>query len=134
MHKASLIAGTLLAMLSVILGAFGAHYLKTIFTPEILSSFETGVKYQMYHGLALIGLGLFAQHATQSVKHIFIAIVLGVILFSGSIYTLCFLKSTMQIGLGGLGALTPIGGLFMIIGWLLWTFQIISLKSTKGNN
>ena len=88
MHKPSLLAGSLLAMLAVIFGAFGAHYLKTIFTPELLSSFETGVKYQMYHSVALLVLGLYAQVSSQSVKVIFGLFLAGIILFSGSIYLL----------------------------------------------
>jgi uncharacterized membrane protein YgdD (TMEM256/DUF423 family) len=132
MHKPSLLAGSLLAMLAVIFGAFGAHYLKTIFTPELLSSFETGVKYQMYHSVALLVLGLYAQVSSQSVKVIFGLFLAGIILFSGSIYLLCLLKSNLQIGLGGLGVLTPIGGLLFISAWLVWFIQI--LKTSVSNN
>jgi uncharacterized membrane protein YgdD (TMEM256/DUF423 family) len=131
MHKPSLLAGSLLAMLAVIFGAFGAHYLKTIFTPELLSSFETGVKYQMYHSVALLVLGLYAQVSSQSVKVIFGLFLAGIILFSGSIYLLCLLKSNLQIGLGGLGVLTPIGGLLFISAWLVWFIQI--LKTSVSN-
>ena len=131
MHKPSLLAGSLLAMLAVIFGAFGAHYLKTIFTPELLSSFETGVKYQMYHSVALLVLGLYAQVSSQSVKVIFGLFLAGIILFSGSIYLLCLLKSNLQIGLGGLGVLTPIGGLLFISAWLIWFIQI--LKTSTSN-
>lgn len=131
MHKPSLLAGSLLAMLAVIFGAFGAHYLKTIFTPELLSSFETGVKYQMYHSVALLVLGLYAQVSSQSVKVIFGLFLAGIILFSGSIYLLCLLKSNLQIGLGGLGVLTPIGGLLFISAWLVWFIQI--LKTSTSN-
>lgn len=132
MHKPSLLSGIALAMMSVILGAFGAHYLKTIFTPELLSSFETGVKYQMYHSLALLALGLYAHLSGHSVKVISILFLAGILLFSGSIYILCFLKSNMQIGLGGLGILTPIGGLLLIAAWLLWFIQ--AMKSTPKTN
>ena len=132
MHKASLLTGIALAMSSVILGAFGAHYLKTIFTPELLSSFETGVKYQMYHSLALLALAIYAQLSGHSVKFIFGLFLSGIILFSGSIYILCFLKSNMQIGLGGLGILTPIGGLLLIAAWLLWFIQ--AMKSSRKND
>lgn len=131
MHKPSLLAGSLLAMLAVIFGAFGAHYLKTIFTPELLSSFETGVKYQMYHSVALLVLGLYAQVSSQSVKVIFGLFLAGIILFSGSIYLLCLLKSNLQIGLGGLGVLTPIGGLLFISAWVVWFIQI--LKTSVSN-
>lgn len=130
MHKSSLSLGIFFAMTSVILGAFGAHYLKTIFTPELLQSFETGVKYQMYHGLALIALGIYAGSNKKGIQPIFISFLLGTLLFSGSIYILCMLKSNLQIGLGGLGILTPIGGIALIVGWGIWLVQII--KSPKN--
>ncbi len=128
MYKPALIFGSLFAMLSVVFGAFGAHYLKTIFTPELLSSFETGVKYQMYHSLALLFTGIISMNIHQKAKLITILFTTGIILFSGSIYALCILKSNLQIGLGGLGILTPIGGLFFIMGWGLLALNIAKSK------
>ncbi len=128
MYKPALILGSLFAMLSVVFGAFGAHYLKTIFTPELLSSFETGVKYQMYHSLALLFTGIISMNIHQKAKLITILFTTGIILFSGSIYALCILKSNLQIGLGGLGILTPIGGLFFIMGWGLLALNIAKSK------
>jgi uncharacterized membrane protein YgdD (TMEM256/DUF423 family) len=128
MYKPSLITGILFALTAVILGAFGAHYLKTIFTPETLTSFETGVKYQFYHAFALITLGIYAKFSTNSVKWIHILLTTGTFFFSVSIYLLCILKGTMQIGLGGLGILTPIGGLLMIFGWAFWLMNVIKLE------
>jgi uncharacterized membrane protein YgdD (TMEM256/DUF423 family) len=128
MYKPALILGSLFAMLSVVFGAFGAHYLKTIFTPELLSSFETGVKYQMYHSLALLFTGIISMNIHQKAKLITILFTTGIILFSGSIYALCILKSNLQIGLGGLGILTPIGGLFFIMGWGLLALNISKSK------
>lgn len=101
MFRPSLVAGTLFALLSVIIGAFGAHLLKTIFTPEILQSFETGVRYQFYHGLALLLAGLIAKEHPMYAKTIFLLFTIGIALFSGSIYLLCWFKGTMNIGLGG---------------------------------
>lgn len=124
MSKISLITGAVACFLAVIFGAFGAHYLKTIFTADLLQSFETGVRYQIYHGFALIGLGLYAQ-GSQKIKAIYIFFLLGIILFSGSIYVLCFLKSQAQIGLGGLGILTPLGGLSFLFAWLLWLRDMV---------
>lgn len=118
MYKPAAISGVIFACSAVILGAFGAHYLKTIFTPDLQSSFDTGVRYQFYHALALLLVGLtrFAQpQAPVWPTRLWIA---GILLFSGSIYILCWLKSTAHIGLGGLGILTPIGGLLFIAGWL----------------
>ena len=128
MYKPSLIIGIAFALTAVILGAFGAHYLKTIFTPEILTSFETGVKYQFYHAFALIALGIYAKFSAHSVKWIHILLTAGTLLFSVSIYVLCYLKGTMQIGLGGLGILTPIGGVLMILGWAFWLMNVIKIE------
>lgn len=128
MYKPALLTGSIFAMLSVIIGAFGAHYLKTIFTAEVLMSFETGVKYQFYHSMALLFLGLYAGHQPPYYKIIFALFTAGIILFSGSIYLLCVLKSTLTIGLGGLGILTPVGGMLFIFGWILTTLSIIKFK------
>lgn len=130
MHKTSLIAGTLLGASAVIIGAFGAHALKKILSPELLASFEVGVRYQFYHALALLFLGVLAPHLSSSVQPIWMSWLFGTILFSGSIYILCILKSTLQIGLGGLGLITPLGGLLMIIGWLWLAYKIWITKST----
>lgn len=132
MSKTTILSGIVMTMLSVIFGAFGAHYLKSIFTSELLNSFETGVKYQMYHGIALIVLGIYARWSNSSVKKITALFVLGILLFSGSIYVLCFLKSNMQIGLGGLGILTPLGGLLLIAAWILWFMHALKLPSKEG--
>ncbi len=128
MYKPALIAGSILAMLSVVFGAFGAHYLKTIFTPELLSSFETGVKYQMYHSLALILTGIISLPYNTKAKLITILFIGGILLFSGSIYILCILKSNLHIGIGGLGILTPIGGLLFILGWIMLALNIAKSK------
>lgn len=124
MYKTSIGWGIILCASAVILGAFGAHYLKTIFTSTMLQSFETGVRYQMYHGLALIALGIYAKIFQQAVKWILGLLLTGTLLFSVSIYVLCIFKATMDIGLGGLGLLTPLGGVCIIIGWLLWLNNI----------
>lgn len=130
MYKPSLIAGSLFALLSVIIGAFGAHYLKTIFAPEILQSFETGVRYQFYHAFALLIAGIISKENRQYQNSIFLLFSIGIILFSGSIYLLCWLKASMSIGLGGLGALTPIGGLLFILGWLLLLLSIMGTRKS----
>ena len=128
MYKPSLIAGTIFAMTAVVFGAFGAHYLKIIFTPEILVSFETGVKYQFYHAFALIALGIYAKFSNHSVHWIHRLFTLGTLFFSGSIYVLCYFKATLQIGLGGIGIITPIGGLLMIAAWAMWLLNILKIK------
>ncbi len=128
MYKSALITATLFAMFGIIFGAFGAHALKPILSPELLASFETGVRYQFYHAIALFLLGIYGKVFHKSIKAIFILFVSGIIFFSGSIYLLCLLKSAGGIGLGGLGILTPIGGILFVLAWALWCIQIVNLK------
>ena len=88
MEKKILLAACALGLLAIIFGAFGAHALKKTLTIEQLNSFETGVKYQMYHGLALLCLALLLDKLEFSIKFMKIGILMGVLLFSGSIYVL----------------------------------------------
>lgn len=120
MQTSALRLGSLFAALAVILGAFGAHALKKILTPELLQTFETGVKYQFYHSFALLITGiLYGSYANKLTKLASTFFTIGIILFSGSIYALVMLKASGQVGLGGLGILTPIGGIFFILGWVM---------------
>lgn len=97
----------------VALGAFAAHGLKQRLTPEYLAVFQTGTHYQMIHALALFGVGLLALHAPCRLVNLAGgAFALGILLFSGSLYVL-----TLS-GLGKLGIITPIGGMFFLAGWL----------------
>lgn len=119
-HKSIISIGAALAGIAVILGAFGAHALKQILPPEQIITFETGVRYQMYHSIALIILGfLLNKENNRSLIWAFYCFIAGIVLFSGSLYALALLKANGQIGLGGLGILTPIGGVFLISGWAL---------------
>ncbi|AGI22225.1 DUF423 domain-containing protein [Pseudomonas sp. MT3] len=97
----------------VALGAFAAHGLKNRLTPEYLAVFQTGVHYQMLHALALLGVALLSvQVGGALVKWAGWAFVIGILLFSGSLYLLTL------AGLG-VGIITPIGGLFFLVGWAL---------------
>jgi uncharacterized membrane protein YgdD (TMEM256/DUF423 family) len=121
MHKPSLTAGALFSALAVVIGAFGAHKLKSVMGPDApeLATFDTGVRYQFYHSLAILAAGLL--HAFSPMKAFRVAAVLfamGILLFSGSLYALVLLKATGSVGLGGLGIITPIGGLIFIAGWM----------------
>lgn len=118
----------LFALLSIVFGAFGAHALKNLLTVEQLSTFETGVKYQMYHALFLLFLGLNTTISDNSKKIIYNLIILGVLMFSGSIYLLAT-KDLTLINLKQIGFLTPIGGLFLIAGWVLFFIKSITNKS-----
>lgn len=108
---------------AVILGAFGAHTLRNILEAKQLATFQTGVQYQFYHSLAILGVACLVTDKTISKKVIntsIVAFTLGIILFSGSLYLLS-LKGLLGIESWGkwLGPLTPIGGLCFITGWLL---------------
>lgn len=116
MKNIVLIFGALYGLTSVILGAFGAHAFKKLLSVEKLLSFETGVKYQMYHALALLIIGFSLSFTTGLEKWAGWGIIIGTFLFSVSIYFLSF-SQYWNINLKILGPITPIGGLFMIIGW-----------------
>ena len=119
MHKGFLRTAAILGLLAVTLGAFGAHGLKKIVPPEAINTFETGVRYQFYHALALLAIAmLFEKFPLRSIRYAGICFITGIVLFSGSLYALTLLQATNTVGLGGLGAITPIGGLFFIAGWL----------------
>lgn len=121
MYRTALIAGALFAGLSVILGAFGAHALEAKLGPDLLQTYETGARYQMYHGLALLAVGLLYGHLpVKALKYAAIFFIAGIILFSGSLYLLAMLKMSGQVGLGSFGLVTPVGGLCFIIGWILF--------------
>ena len=114
--------GAVLGGLGVAIGAFGAHGLQGKVTPEMLAVFEVGVRYQMYHALALVLLGLFAGRGPSPLPlevppgitpaaWLFVA---GIALFSGSLYAL------VLTGTRWLGAITPLGGVAFIVGWVLF--------------
>lgn len=107
------IFGTFFALLSVILGAFGAHFIKKRIPGPAVQSFEVGVRYMMYHGLALLILPLFSLAKTEWIERFFI---LGTVLFSFSIFLLS-LQTLFKRNLKVLGPVTPIGGFFLIVGW-----------------
>lgn len=112
--------GALLALLAIALGAFGAHALKAHISAERLDTFEVAVRYQMYHALALLALYALPRHLWR-VAPLWLY---GSVIFSGSLYVLVF------TGIGILGAITPIGGVLQIAGWL-WLF--ILLMGTSKN-
>jgi len=114
-------------MLSVILGAFGAHALKKILSVERLESFETGVRYQMYAAFFLLIAGYILKFDTSSQKWISILMIAGTILFSFSIYMLS-MQDYWGMNLKFLGPITPLGGLFMILAWLMLIFYFVKNK------
>jgi uncharacterized membrane protein YgdD (TMEM256/DUF423 family) len=126
MHKGFLIAGSLLGALSVGLGAFGAHGLKKIVSPEAVSTFETGVRYQFYHTFALLIVAiLFEKFPGKYLVWAGNSFLAGILLFSGSLYLLTALNATETVGLRKVGIITPFGGLFFIAGWVLMLMAIL---------
>ncbi|WP_162126574.1 DUF423 domain-containing protein [Flavobacterium phycosphaerae] len=113
----------LMGMTAIILGAFGAHALKKYLTIEQLGTFETGVKYQLYHALFLLFLGGNSFLADKAKKTLFQLVVFGVFFFSGSIYLLAT-QSLTHVNFKPIGIITPIGGALLIGAWafLFWSF------------
>jgi uncharacterized membrane protein YgdD (TMEM256/DUF423 family) len=128
MYRQALVSGSLLAALAVILGAFGAHALKALVTPEKLMVFETGVRYHFYHSLALLATGIIYSHFPARQLRLATGLFLtGIALFSGSLYGMVFV-SISGGSLGPLGIITPIGGLFFIAAWIMLALGITGAK------
>ena len=121
MNRFFVLTAAILGALSVTFGAFAAHQLKTLLTAETVAVFETGVRYQFYHALALLVLGLnFEKLAAAWVRRAGYFFIAGIVLFSGSLYTITFLKYIEnENAIKYAGIITPFGGLCFIAGWLL---------------
>ena len=128
MNRKILFTASLLGIIAIVLGAFGAHSLKEVLTTEQLNTFETGVKYQMYHALFLLFLGNSNSITEKMKKYVLNLILFGVILFSGSIYLLATMTVT-GINFKIIGILTPIGGLLLLLGWGIFGMQVLQKKS-----
>ena len=110
----------------IIFGAFGAHRLKRILPPEVLNSFETGVKYQLYHAIVLLILGFHFEFIDFTERMIASTMIIGVFLFSFSIYALCYGKAK-NLNLKFLGPVTPVGGLLLMTGWGILLYYFMGL-------
>lgn len=115
-------------MTAIILGAFGAHALKKVLTIDQLATFETGVKYQMYHALFLLFLGLNNHLTSKTKKTILILTILGIIFFSGSIYLLAT-NALTSFDFKVIGFITPVGGLLLIVAWSILMIQFLKKKA-----
>ena len=116
--------GSLYGLLAVVLGAFRAHALKKSFSEEQLKSFETGVRYQMYHAILLLMLSFNFNLDTSIQRYMVYCFTLGTFLFSFSIYALT-LSASKGKKLRFLGPVTPVGGLLLVIGWALLGYNFI---------
>lgn len=131
MNKALLVTATILGITGIILGAFAAHGLKELVSSESIQTFETGVKYQMYHAIFLLIIGT-SQIVPQKYKRIiFWLTLLGILMFSGSIYGLAT-NSLIGFDFKTIGFVTPIGGLFLIGAWTVLLINFITLKTDKS--
>ncbi len=113
-----LVSGAVLGALGVVAGAFGAHALKGRLGAEALSAWDTAVRWQVVHALALLAVGLLARQTGQPLRGVTLSFLAGTLLFSGSLYGLA---------VGGprwLGPVTPVGGLLLIAGWLQLAFAV----------
>jgi uncharacterized membrane protein YgdD (TMEM256/DUF423 family) len=123
-QKSNLVTGALLGLLGVGLGAFGAHALKPMLLASgRLDTYELAVRYQFYHAFALLTVGILQQYLTSKYFKISgLLLTLGVGLFSGSLYLLCF------TGITAVAMITPFGGVLMIFGWLFMAIGILGGK------
>ena len=137
MHRKILILGLFFSLLAVVLGAFGAHALKALVSQEKLQIFETGVRYQFMHAFALVALSLYGsqnedkmgeQKAIGWSAHFFL---IGIFLFSGSLYLLTLLSTSSFPMARFLGPITPLGGLCFIVGWTIWLRVVFLHKVDK---
>ena len=128
--KNSLLLGSILAGTAVILGALGAHGLKPLITPEQLTSYETGVRYQVYHAFALLLIVAFDTKLKPKFRNLASgAFILGIGLFSGSIYLLSLHDLIGLTNYKWLGPITPLGGLCFIAGWIF-----VGIGALKSDN
>lgn len=128
MNKKIIIIAALLGIIAIILGAFGAHALKEKLDVQQLATFETGVRYQMYHALLLLFVGSATSISEKVKNRTFYFIVFGVLFFSGSIYLLAT-QTLSGVDFRPIGFITPFGGLLLILGWVSLVIGLLSKKS-----
>lgn len=127
MHKPFLRAASLLGALAVALGAFGAHALRGRVPNIAVTTFETGVRYQFYHVLALVMLGILYRDFKN--KWMLLSgnlFIVGIALFSGSLYLLTFISGAVKPGFKWIGIITPFGGIAFILGWFCLLMGVIN--------
>ena len=117
------LTGSLFMLISVLLGAIASHYLEPLLSSEAIASFQVGVRYLTYHGLALLLFSIINVGSKKRKKIFFVLITLGNVLFSGSIFLLSF-KEVLPFSIGWVGPITPAGGGILILGWCfsVWCF------------
>ena len=123
MNRTIFVTACIFGALAVVLGAFGAHGLKQLVDADAVNTFETGVRYQMYHAFLLFVLGLLPNMKDSAKKLVYRLIVIGILLFSFSIYFLA-INTLVDFDFKKIAFLTPIGGVFLISGWSVLGYQL----------
>ena len=131
MNKKILVTGASFGLVAVLLGAFGAHGLQKVVDQAGVASFNTGVRYQMYHAIVLLFLGTTQVLAEKTKKQVYYFVLAGVLLFSGSIYALV-LDEVLGIDVSAIALTTPIGGTLLIVGWVLLLLGFLRGKTTTS--
>lgn len=127
MSRRFYIAGLIFGLIGIVLGAFATHGLKPLITAGAMDSFETGVKFQMYHSLLLLILGNLNEKHQKVLSWVFYLIIIGILLFSGSIYFLATNDLTF-FDFRVIALITPIGGSLLIFCWIILAIHFIKLK------
>ncbi len=125
--KTNFTIASVLGFLAVILGAFGAHALKEKLSPEALNSFETGVRYMMYHTIVILFINSYSGFTDKIKNTISLLFFIGILFFSGSIFAI----SAGNIAAKSIWFITPLGGLLLILGWLIMIFSFTRMKKAK---
>ncbi|HNU59183.1 MAG TPA: DUF423 domain-containing protein [Aquaticitalea sp.] len=133
MNKTILLTASILGMTAVMLGAFAAHGLKQLVSAEMVQTFETGVRYQMYHAFLLLIVGNLIHLSVRTKRIVLYLTVLGVLLFSGSIYGLATNELT-RFDFKAIGFVTPIGGALLIAAWAVLLVGFLKLKNDNYKN
>ncbi len=133
MTKRFIITVGIMGVLSIIMGAFGAHIISGKISEKYMDIYNTGTDYLMFHALALLALTFMNRYISRAyLNTIYYFFVIGVVLFSGSLLVISLSELT-GMGIGSLGILTPIGGLLLIIGWIILIFAGASYSHKKGS-
>lgn len=132
MHKTFLKTAAIFGVIAVGLGAFAAHALKDLFSDGAVETFQIGVRYQFYHVIALLITGiLYAEFYNKFTLFAGRFFIIGILLFSGSLYWLAIIQGMVQPGMRWVGAITPVGGLFFILGWISMLIGIFKPKTHR---
>ena len=127
MNKKILIAASILGMLAVLLGAFAAHGLENKISIEAIETFQTGVRYQMYHALLLLFVAQTGYLKTSVKRGILYLVIIGVLLFSASIYGLAT-NTLTTFNFKTIAFITPIGGFLLILSWIVMLVSFVNIK------